>query len=104
MDCHGDTAAVNLCSKPECVNSAVAFKDADGRMHLPSHRMLKVHWNLFKFNGDTEWVENAAKGALESARDTLSGLKEERKPMPACVDCKVKISLPCWFCVECTGE
>jgi len=102
MDCHSDKTTVDLCSEPECVNSTIKFKEADRKTHLPSHGMFKVYRVLF--NRDTAMVENAAKRALESAQVTLSGLKEEGKPMPACVHCGVTILLPCWFCVECTGE
>ena len=102
MDCHNDTGTIDLCSEPECVNSTITFKEADRKTHLPSHGMFKVHRILF--NRDTARFENAAKGALESAQDTLSELEEEGKPMPGCIHCKTTISLPCWFCVECTGE
>jgi len=102
MDCHSETTTVDLCSESECVNSTITFEDDGRRAHLPSHGMFKAYRILF--DRDMALVENDAKSALESARGILSELKEEGKPMPECVHCKVTLSLPCWFCVECTGE
>ena len=104
MDCHSETTTLDLCSEPDCVTSTVAFGAATGglEMHLPNHGMFKVHRIIF--DRDTGWIERTAYDALDCARGTLSGLKKEENLMPVCVRCKTAISLPCWYCVECTGE
>ena len=94
-----------MCSsdlEPECIASTVTFKSADRKTHTPDHEMFKVHRIIF--DRDTGRIERTAKDALDSARKTLSELEEEEKPMPGCVHCKTTISLPCWCCVDCTGE
>ena len=103
MDCHSESTTVDLCSEPECVNSTITrFRAADLKTHTPNHGMFKVHRIIF--SRDLGCIEGNAKDALDSARGTLSELEEEKKPMPECVHCKTTISLPCWFCVDCTGE
>ena len=102
MDCHDEGTTVDLCSEPECVNSAITFKTADRKAHTPNHGMFKVH--RIVFDRDMGRVERTAKDVLDSARGTLSELEEGKGPMPECVHCKTTISLPCWCCVDCTGE
>ena len=102
MDCHNDETTIDLCSRPECVNSTIKFKEAGRKAHFPGHGMFKVYRLLF--DRDTARVEKAAKSALKFVQNTLSELKERGKPMPECVHCKKTISLPCWFCTGCTGE
>ena len=101
MDCH-DKTTVDLCSEPECLNSVITLESRpDLRApHTPNHNMLKVHRILF--NRDTARTERNAKDALEAARRTLSELK--KKPMPKCIHCQNVVSLPCWYCVDCTSE
>jgi hypothetical protein len=101
MDCHSDETTTDLCSEQECVDSTATFDDGR-KTHFPHHSMFKVHRTLF--DRDTGKIENTAKDALNSARGTISELKEEGKPMPECIHCKKVISLPSWCCVECTGE
>jgi hypothetical protein len=101
-DCRNETTTVDLCSEPECINSTVTFDTPDRKTHLPNHGMFKVHRLIFE--RDMARIENLAKDALDSSRGTISQLKKEGKPMPACVHCKTTVSLPCWCCVECTGE
>ena len=103
MDCH-DRATVDLCAEPECLNSAVTFEDRPdlGSGHSPNHNMLKVH--RIVFNRDTARTERNAKDALGAAREKLSDLKAKKKPMPQCVHCQNVVSLPCWYCVDCTSE
>ena len=101
MDCHSDRTTTDLCSEQECVDSTVTFDD-DRVAHFPHHGMFKVHRTLF--DRDTGKIENTAKDALNSARSTISKLKEEGKSMTECIHCKKTITLPCWCCVECTGE
>ena len=100
MDCRNDST-VDLCSEPECVNSTVTFEAADGKQHLPNHGMFKIYRTIF--DRDMTRVENAAKDALESARDILLQLKEE-KAVPGCVHCRTAVSVLCWCCVECASE
>ena len=103
MDCHSEKTTVDLCSELDCVNSTVKLEAPDGlKMHLPSHGMFKIH--RIVFDRDMGRIEGTAKDALNSTRGTLSELKEEGKPMPKCTHCKTTISLPCWCCVDCTGE
>lgn len=102
MDCHSATTTVDLCSELECTNSTVTFKATDRKSHLPSHGMFKVHRIIF--DRDMGRIERNARDALNSIQGTLSELKEAEKPMPECVQCKNTISLPCWGCVDCTGE
>ena len=92
MGCHSDTTTVDLCSESECVNSTITSKEGGRRTHLPSHGMFKFYRILF--DRDMVLVGDGAEGALESAQDTLSELKEEGKPTPECVHCKVMLSLP----------
>ena len=99
MDCRSEDTTVDLCSEPECINST--FEGADRKMHTPSHRMFKIYRIIF--DRDLGRVEETAKNALDSARGTLSEF-EGMKPMPECVHCNTTISLPCWYCVDCTGE
>ena len=101
MDCHSERTTVDLCSKPDCVNSTVTFESTDRKKHLPNHGMFKVHRIIF--DRDTGRIEDAAKDALTSARGTLSE-PNDGEPMPECVHCKTAVSLPCWCCVDCTGE
>ena len=103
MDCH-DKTTVDLCSEPECLKATAKLekrKELKGP-HTPNHGMLKVHRILF--NRDTGRVERNAKDALEVARETLSDLKAQKEPMPQCAHCKERVSQPCWYCVDCTGE
>jgi len=103
MDCHSDDT-VDLCSEPECLKATAPMKERKDLTtpHKPSHGMLKVHRILF--NRDTGRAEKNAKDALEVARETLSDLKAQKKPMPQCVHCKEPVSQPCWYCVDCTRE
>jgi len=64
--------------------------------------MLKVHYMLF--SRDTGRAERNAKDALGVAREKLSDLKAKKKPMPQCAHCQNTVSLPCWYCVDCTSE
>jgi len=103
MDCHDTTTTVDLCSEPGCFNSVLTL---EGRLdpkspHTPNHNMLKVHRVLF--NRDTVMTERDAKEALEAARKTLSELNLKKKPMPKCIHCQNVVSLPCWYCVDCTS-
>lgn len=100
MDCRGDST-VDLCSEPECVNSAVTFEQFNRTPHLPNHRMFKVY--RIVFDRDVIGIEEAAEDALTTARKTLSQLEEEDGPMPECAysDCKIKVSPPCWYCMDC---
>ena len=102
MDCRGGSTTVDLCSEPECIDSTIRFKDTNRKTHTPNHGMFKVHRIIF--DRDMGRIERTAKDTLDSARGTLSELEEEEKPMPECVHCKTTISLPCWCCVDCTGE
>lgn len=63
--------------------------------------MLKVHRILF--NRNTARTEKNAKDALEAARQMLSDLKAKKKPMPKCIHCQNVVSLPCWYCIDCTS-
>lgn len=101
MDCHSEET-FDLCSEPECVNSTVTSKATDKKKHKPNHGMFKVHRIIF--DRDTGRIEKTAKDALDAARRTLSELEERKEPVPGCVRCKATISLPCWCCVDCTGE
>jgi len=103
MDCH-DKSTVDLCPEPECLNSVVTFEgrpDPKAR-HSPNHNMLKVHRILF--SRDTARAERNAKDALGVAREKLSDLKAKKKFMPQCIHCQNVISLPCWYCADCTSE
>lgn len=93
---------VNLCSKSECVHSTVTFEAANKKPHLPNHAMFKVY--RFIFYRDIGRIERTARDTLNYARETISKLTEEGDPMPLCLFCKTPVSLPCWCCVECTGE
>ena len=103
MDCHFNNT-LDLCSKPECLDSVITPKRLPGleAPHTPNHDMLKVHRILF--GRDTARTEQYAKDALVAARTTILDLKAEKKPMPGCVCCRNAVSLPCWYCVDCTGE
>jgi len=103
MDCH-DKTTVDFCSESECLNSVVTLESRPGLKtpHTPNHNMLKVHRILF--DRDTARTEKNAKEALEAARQTLSELKTKQKPMPQCIHCQKVISLPCWYCVDCTSK
>jgi hypothetical protein len=103
MDCH-DKTTVDLCSEPECLNSVGTLKRRPNLKppHTPNHNVLKVHRILF--NRDTAMAERNAKDALEAARQTLSDLEVKKKPMPRCFHCQNVVSLPCWYCVDCTSE
>ena len=93
---------MDLCSEPECINSTIEFEAADRKTHLPTHGMFKVHRLIF--DRDVAMIENFAKDRLSSAREIISQLKKKEKPMPECVHCKNAVPLPCWCCIECTGE
>ena len=100
MDCHSERTTVDLCSEPDCTNSTFKFQDA--KKHLPIHGMFKIHCIIF--DRDMKRIEDTAKNALTFARGTVSELKEEGEPMPECICCKTRVSLPCWCCVDCIGE
>jgi len=102
MDCHSQLITVDLCSEPECINSTVKFKSAERKPHFPNHGMFKVHRIIF--DRDVGRIEKTAKEALDSIGKTISELREAENPMPECAHCRTVISLPCWCCVECTGE
>lgn len=99
MDCRRGSTTLDLCSEPECVSCTVRV---DGVVHLPNHGVFKVR--RFVFDRDLGKVGDAAKDALNSAREIISRLKKKEKEMPDCVQCKRAVSLPCWCCVECAGE
>ena len=103
MDCHCNET-LDLCPEPECLDSVVAPKRLPGLVtpHTPNHDVLKV--NRILFGRDTTITEQNAKDALVAARNTISDLMAEKKPMPGCICCRNVISLPCWYCVDCTGE
>ncbi|KAF9648615.1 hypothetical protein BDM02DRAFT_3187035 [Thelephora ganbajun] len=102
MDCRGKTTTVRLCSEPECVNSTITFEASDIKTHFPHHGMFKVHRIIF--DRDIGRIENTVKDTLTSAQATISQLKKEERPTPGCVRCDTTVSLPCWCCVDCTGE
>lgn len=103
MDCH-DRTTLDLCAEPECLNAVVTLEDRPGLKtpHMPNHNVLKVHRILF--SRDTARAERNAKDALAVARETTSELKAKGKPMPQCAHCHNVVSLPCWYCVDCTSE
>ena len=103
MDCH-DKTTVDLCSELECLNSVVTLERRPDLKapHTPNHNMLKVHRILF--DRDTAWTERNAKDALEAARRTLLELKLKKKSMPKCIHCQNVVSLPCWYCADCTSR
>ena len=105
MDCHFHYT-LDLCSEPECLDSVVTLSDRPGLAavppHTPNHDMLKVHHILF--GRDVASTERSAKEALNAARNTISDLEAKKKPMPGCLRCRKVVSLPCWLCVDCTGE
>jgi hypothetical protein len=100
MECTKPT--VNLCSRSECLRSTIRFEAADKKPHFPHHGMFKVY--RFIFDRDIGRIERTARDTLNFARATISELEEEEDPMPLCLLCEVPVSLPCWCCVECTGE
>ena len=103
MDCDGESASVNLCSEPECVNSAVTFHGTDSkRPHLPNHGMFKIYRVVF--DRDMGMVENRARSILDSAIGIISQPESAGNPMPKCAHCKVTVPSPCWCCVDCIGE
>ena len=102
IECYNEDDSVDLCSDLECVNSTVKFEGENRKAHLPSHGMFKIRRRVF--DRDMGRIERLSKDALDSARGTISQLKKEGKPMPECVHCKKAVPLPCWCCVECTGE
>ena len=103
MDCH-DKTTLDLCSEPECLDSVITldYRPDLKTPHTPNHNMLKVHRILF--GRDTARTERNAKDALGAARWTLSDLKAKKQPTPDCVRCQNAVSLPCWYCVDCTGK
>jgi len=102
MDCRSQLTTVDFCSEPECINCTVVFTAAERKPHSPNHGMFKVHRIIF--DRDIGRIEKTAQEALDSVQGTLSELAEGEEPMPECVHCTTAISLPCWCCVECTGE
>ena len=102
MDCHGNET-VDFCSEPECLSSEVTLEEREDLKapHTPNHNMLAVHRMLFA--RDTARTERSAKSALEAAQQTISELKLKKKPMPKCIHCQNVVSLPCWYCVDCTS-
>ena len=105
MDCRFDNS-IDLCSEPECIDSVIIIGDRPGLEaqppHTPNHDMLKVHRVLF--SRDMASTERSTKGGLKAARNTISDLDAKKKPMPGCFCCRKVVSLPCWYCVDCTGE
>lgn len=103
MDCHNDTTTVDLCSETECLNSVITLESRSDLKapHTPNHNMLKVHRILF--TRDIARTERNAKDALEAARETISEIKAKKR-MPKCIHCERPVSLPCWYCVDCTCE
>jgi len=102
MDCHFNNT-LDLCSEPECLDSVITSKHLSGleAPHTPKHSILKVHHVLF--SRDAARTERNAKAALEVAWNMISDL-EANKAMPGCDCCRNMVSLPCWYCVDCTGE
>ena len=103
MECHSQET-VDLCSEPECLKFTGTLKQRKDLTapHKSNHSMLKV--NQILFNRDTGRAEKNAKEALEAARETLSDLKAQKEPTPQCAHCKERVSLPCWFCADCTSK
>ena len=103
MDCDF-SSTLDLCSEPECIGSAVTTRDFTGSdvLHTPKHDMLKVHRILF--DRDVSQAQLDAWFRLGDARNTISDLEANKKPMPECIRCRDAVSLPCWCCVDCKGE
>jgi len=103
IDCHFNNT-LDLCSKPECLDSVITPKRRPGleAPHTPNHDMLKVRQIIF--DRDVARTKKKAGDALEAARNTLSDLETKELPTPGCVRCRNVISLPCWYCADCTGE
>lgn len=98
MDCH-IWKIIGFCSDPKCPDPRDWYFD---KPHLPSHRTFKV--SRIVFDRDIGFTETRVGSMLDSARGTISRLKEEGEPMPKCEYCEIAVSLPCWCCVECPGE
>jgi hypothetical protein len=83
------------------VNSTVRQTGDDEKPHLPTHGILKI--NRFVFHRDITRIKIGARFTFEYARENISRLDDEGEN-PECVNCKAVVSLPCWVCVECSGE
>ena len=102
MDYYHESATVDLCSEPECLNSTITFDTANTKPHTPNHAMFKV--NRIIFDRDIRAIKSVVGYALTLAQESTSKLEKGKEPMLGCVQCKTTISLPCWVCVDCTGE
>jgi hypothetical protein len=101
MDCRDELEGyLNLCSEPECVNSTITFGVRDRKPHSPNHWMFKVY--RFIFDRDMNAAKEDAWLALTLTDDPISRFTEWDEP--ACAHCKVTVSLPCWYCAQCTGK
>ena len=104
MDCCG-MEMMDFCSEPECLDSVITTDRTWLGLkapHTPTHDMLRVHSILF--DRDAAEAGEKAKEALQVARGAISDLEDEKKPMPGCFSCQNVVLLPCWCCVDCTGE
>ena len=109
----GIKTTIDLCDKESCFTSEVGLDVRDDLTtpHLPSHDVFKIRRAIHPFRELGE-VCQTAQDALKRVRGLLSGLKESdqrgqgsaESQWPRCVNCRGRVSSPCWFCIECKGK
>ncbi|GJJ12736.1 hypothetical protein Clacol_006981 [Clathrus columnatus] len=97
--------SVDLCEDPECLLTKVTRSDLP-RPHLPTHDMLKIRRALHIRNVGNR--ERQAQRALNACRKYMDERKwcqgKEDDDHPTCVLCHDKVTIPCWYCVDCEDD
>ena len=103
---------IDLCDKESCLGSEIGLDARDDLTspHLPSHEVFKMRRAIHPFREFGE-VYRAAQLALKTARQVLSEAAvtsqhaqgDTEHPSPQCVKCGERVSIPCWYCIECEG-
>ena len=109
----GMKSTIDLCDKESCFTSEVGLDTRDDLTspHLPSHDVFKIRAAIHPFREFGE-VYRTAQGALKMVRELFSELASSEQDReggvetqrPRCVNCRDRVSPPCWFCIECDGK
>ncbi|TBU21891.1 hypothetical protein BD311DRAFT_869699 [Dichomitus squalens] len=95
--------SIDLCDKEKCSASEVRREDLTSP-HLPSHDILKLRAAIHPFR-EFGKVYRDAQEALKMAREFFAEAANSDEgaegEQPQCVQCRDRVTLPCWLCIEC---
>ncbi|KAF7292837.1 VPS13 domain-containing protein [Mycena indigotica] len=103
---------VDFDDSPSCIAARVNRDDMQ-KPHLPHHDLIKLRRVLHARDFGKSFRN--AKAALETARGIFKAAgfqtTDNSEPVstpngqgPKCANCAKRLTMPCWFCVQCTEE